>query len=388
MKRKSTNRIIKPQKRSRSKKWYKKLNFKGKKVKRNKEIKEINNLKILEIITKLQLSFILIIVVLVIFNKFNFLESFIKDEISVFGTTENNDLINTEDIELEHDVQPVDIITTENVEYIEKERLSEANNAVVSYLRGNTFDEIFNTNYVVDSRAGVVNSLFDFETFEKKDITLTDKNLDEPKVLIFHTHASEQYIDSKDINEGVYLLGETLKEELEKNYGIKTIHVKDRFDLVEGRAQIMGAYDRMQPVINKVLEENPSIEVVIDIHRDGLPGDMKQVVEIDGEKHAPLMFVNGISSFNNKGTIEPLSNLYNPNLSDNLTFSYRIKQASDKAYKGLFKDIYINAYRYSLFMKPKSLLLEVGAQNNTVEESVNSVKKFSRVLGESLIYND
>lgn len=371
-------------------------NFRNKKYEKNKKKIEFNSLKFTELVSKIQIICMLIIIVMIVYNKYDLLENLIEDELSVFGEgnvvddigidTENDvSVISTNTIEFEQDDEKI-ILGVQDVSV--EQRVDVVNESIISYMTGNTFDEIFNNNYVVDSRAGVVDSMFDFELFESKDLTLENTNdafnEDEPKVLIFHTHGSEQYKDSADINEGVYLLGRTLEEELETKYGISALHIEKRYDMVDGQTQILGAYERMEPDILAILEKYPSIEVCIDIHRDGLPDHMKQVVNIDGNDYAPLMFVNGLSSYNNNGVIESLTDLENPNRADNLAFSYRMKQAINSSYDGLVKDIYINAYRYSLHMKPKSLLLEVGAQNNTVEESVRSIKKFAEILAEVL----
>ncbi len=375
---------------------YSKIN--RKKQKRSKFNFTFNKLKIIEIIAKLQIGFAVLIILMIIFSRFNVLETILNDELSVFGgerkdangssgssinsNSSNDNVTSTEnksslDNTVFNQSDTKEILTTSDIEISNNVT---PNNAIISYMKGNSFDEIFRSTYVVDSRAGIADGMFDFESFEKQDLTLVEPTDSEPKVLIFHTHGNEQYKDSKDISEGVYLLGETLEKELEEKYGINTVHIEKRYDIVDGKTQILGAYERMEPDVQAMLKKYPSIEVCIDIHRDGLPGDMKQVVDINGKAYAPLMFVNGLSSFNNKGTVEALTDLDNPNLETNLAFSYRLKQATNVKYKGLFKDIYLNAYRYSLHMKPKSILLEVGAQNNTVEESVRSTEKFAEIL--------
>ncbi len=417
MEKNQSSRIIKPQKREISKKGSSKI-VKNNKVKatsnsskrnvstnlgvykKSKPYKSNNKkslkmptmnirfdkLKLIEIITKLQIGFVIIIILMILFNKFDILQYLISDEISVFGESSNSkessvtdksvDLANTRDVEIQG--KNKNILGTGDISF--ESGTNSVNNSIISYMKGNSYDDIFRNTYVVDSRAGVENSMFDFEAFENTDLTLKEPTDTEPKVLIFHTHGSEKYIDSSGIEEGVYLLGETLEKELEEKYGINTVHIEKRYDQVDGQTQILGAYERMEPDVRAMLEKYPSIEVCIDIHRDGLPDDMKQTITLNGEEYAPLMFVNGLSSYNNNGTVEPLADLENPNLEDNLAFSYRLKQATNSLYSGLVKDIYINAYRYSLHMKPKSLLLEVGAQNNTVDESVRSTKKFAEIL--------
>ena len=50
--------------------------------------------------------------------------------------------------------------------------------------------------------------------------------------------------------------------------------------------------------------------------------------------------------------------------------------------EGFTRRIYINAYRYSLHMLPKSLLIEVGAQTNTKEEVLNSMDILAEILAD------
>ncbi len=394
METKKNNKALKPQKcATKSKKKFRipRLNMQYKKTKKLKNVRNLkigfDKLKFIEVLTKIQISFIIIMTLMLVFNKFNIFENLINTQISVFGDDNISDELDKIDLISSLDVHVidnnnVDIIGTKDVQ-IERQT-DTINNTVVSYVKGNSYEEIFRENYVVDNRAGVINGLFDFEKFESQDLTLTKPLNTEPKVLIFHTHGNEQYIDSKGIEEGVYLLGKTLEKELEEKYGINTIHLEKRYDQVDGKTQILGAYERVEPDVKAILNKYPSIEVTIDIHRDGLPGDMKQLVEIDGVDYAPLMFVNGLSTGIKNGKPEPLPELHNPYTQDNLAFSYIMKQNIDQKYKGLVKDIYLHAYRYSLHFKPKSMLLEVGAQNNTVEEAVNSVKKFAEVLADVL----
>ena len=76
------------------------------------------------------------------------------------------------------------------------------------------------------------------------------------------------FADSKDISEGIIGAGNRLAKNLEEKYGIKCLHITDSFDTVNGKVQRDGAYERAEPVIKKVLAENPSIELVIDLHRE------------------------------------------------------------------------------------------------------------------------
>ena len=238
--------------------------------------------------------------------------------------------------------------------------------------------------YLVDSRTQLLPGDIQAADFLARDFSI-DKSKKGPKVLIFHTHASEGFIDSdmtKDMNEGIWGAGERLKEILEKQYGIETLHDVGKYDQVDGKSQILGAYERMEPKIQKILAENPTIEVVIDMHRDGLPENVHLVTEIDGKPCAKIMFFNGMCRLNKNGEASAIAGLSNPNLEDNLAFSLQMQTTANNLYPDFTRRIYLNAYRYSLHMKPKSLLIEVGSQMNTKEEIFNAMTPLSRVLAE------
>ena len=80
----------------------------------------------------------------------------------------------------------------------------------------------------------------------------------------------------------------------------------------------------------------------------------------------------------------PISYLPNPNLQDNLAFSFHTKMAADLLYPGYMRQMYLKAYRYSTFMLPKSLLLEVGAEGNTLQEAKDAMEPFADILNRVL----
>lgn len=249
----------------------------------------------------------------------------------------------------------------------------------VSYLK--------KTLYTVDRKTELLDGDIRAEEFIAKDMTL-DMSTEGPKILIFHTHSTEGFKDSdmsKDMNEGIWGAGERLKNVLEQKYGIEVLHDTGRYDIVDGKAQITGAYERMEPYVRKILEENPSIELVIDLHRDGVNDDVHLATDINGKKCAKIMFFNGMCRLYDNGVLTTLNNLENPNLSDNLALSFKLQLSANTLYPGLCRKIYLNAYRYSLHMKPKSLLIELGAQTNTKEEIYNSVDLLADILASVIL---
>ena len=229
------------------------------------------------------------------------------------------------------------------------------------------FSYLRSSYYIIDSRTALLPSDIDAEEALGLDFSIK-KTTKEPKILIFHTHAHEGFADSdmsKGLSEGIWGAGEELKRILEEEYGIGVLHDDGQYDMVNGKGQITGAYERMEPPIRKILAEHPSIEVCIDLHRDGVGGSTRLVTNINGRPCAQVMFFNGLCRLNKNGTTQAISGLENPYLKENLAFSLQMKTTADALYPGFSRKIYLNAYRFSLHMLPRSTLIEVGAQTNT-----------------------
>ena len=93
------------------------------------------------------------------------------------------------------------------------------------------------------------------------------------------------------------------------------------------------------------------------------------------------MYFNGLSYTNESG---PLTYLPNENMSANLAFSFRLEYVAASYYPMLTRCVYLKGYRYNLDLRPKSVLLEVGAQTNTVEEAMNAMAPFAVILDKVL----
>jgi stage II sporulation protein P len=228
--------------------------------------------------------------------------------------------------------------------------------------------------YIVDQDTKVVESLFDAEEMLSKDMTIKQKN-DKPQILIYHTHSQEAFIDSKPDEESdtVVGVGTYLTKVLEEQYGYNVIHDKSCYDVVDGVWDRNKAYNYARDGINKILEENPSIEVVIDLHRDGAP---KRSIMINGEETAQIMLFNGLC----RDQEGPLTRLENPYLKDNLSFSLQLQMKSLELYPGLFYKNYLHAYRYNLHVRQKSILMELGTDYNSLQSAKNAMPLFAQIL--------
>lgn len=240
------------------------------------------------------------------------------------------------------------------------------------------FNFLIQNMYIVDSSTKAVKSAFDSEKLLSYDMTIA-LNKRKPQILIYHTHASEGYIDSRKgkSEDTVVGVGEYLRELLEDK-GYTVIHDTTVYDMKDGKDNRNYAYSTARPGIEKILEENPSIEVVIDLHRDS---GAKRLATVDGEKVAQIMLFNGLCR---DSSGEPLSNLENKNITGNLAFSLQLKITGDKLYPGLMKKVYLKNYRYNMHFREKSLLVELGTQNNTVSEAYAAMVPFADVLVEVL----
>lgn len=138
------------------------------------------------------------------------------------------------------------------------------------------------------------------------------------------------------------------------------------------------AYANAEGPIEQLLAENPSIEVVIDLHRDAV--DKHMVREVNGVQMAPIMFFNGLSRTKALGDI---SYLNNPNLTGNLAFSLQMQIARRVLSESYPPDLF-KRYRYNMHFKEKYLLIEMGSYTNTQEEARNAMVPLADLLNRVL----
>ena len=131
------------------------------------------------------------------------------------------------------------------------------------------------------------------------------------------------------------------------------------------------------------MEDNPSIQVIIDLHRDEVDEGTKLLTEENGVKMARVMFFNGLSYVNRIGKVDYLPN---PNQMENLAFSFQAQVKANEYYPGFTRKIYLRGYRYNMHFRGKSMLIELGAQTNTVEEIMNAIDPLSHVIAMTLGY--
>ena len=241
------------------------------------------------------------------------------------------------------------------------------------------FDYLLSGYYTLDAGTTIDDSLLDARTLLAKDLSIK-KEEDRPQILIYHTHSQEMFADSVegDVSTSIVGMGEVLAGLLHDRYGYQVIHDTGVYDLVDGVLDRSAAYDYAREAVEQILAEHPTIEVVIDLHRDGVDG-YKFVTEIGGKPVSKIMFFNGLSqdAYGN-----PLTWLENPYLEDNLAFSLQLQLLARQQYPDFTRNIYLKAERFNLHLRARSLLIEAGTQLNTVEEERNAMAALlAQVLG-------
>ncbi|MDI3481159.1 MAG: stage sporulation protein [Tepidanaerobacteraceae bacterium] len=206
-----------------------------------------------------------------------------------------------------------------------------------------------------------------------------------PLVLIYHTHTTESYMPSKafeykprdkayhtdDLNFSVVRVGNVLTDELNR-LGIPTLHDITVHDV----PTYMTSYANSAKTVERVLKANPSIKIIIDLHRDAPVADPQKsreltTVKINGKTYSRIMLVIGSDK------IFP-----NSHWRENYQFGKMINKKLEELYPGITRDIDLREQRFNQHLSNKAILVEIGSHGNTMEESIASAKVFAKALSE------
>ncbi len=196
-----------------------------------------------------------------------------------------------------------------------------------------------------------------------------------PKVLVIHTHATEAYAPegatvydtegndrSENTEKNVVKVGKALVQVLESR-GIEVLHDTKLHDT----PSFNGSYASSLKAIESYMEKYPSIQVVLDVHRDSIVYQdgtkAKVVTEINGKKAAQLMFVVGTDQ---KG-------LENPNWRENIKSAVHFQNAICKKYPTLMRHINLRRERFNGHTSKASMIIEVGSSGNSLSEGIYGI---------------
>lgn len=199
-----------------------------------------------------------------------------------------------------------------------------------------------------------------------------------PQILILHSHGSEAYTPSgtdvyeesdpyrtTDCNYNVVRIGEEMARVL-RSHGFEVIHDTTLYDY----PSYSEAYDRSLAAAQRWLTQYPSIQVVLDVHRDALTAEdgtiYKAVSSENGDSAAQVMLVVGTD-----GTKK------HPLWQENLTFAMRLQQQLLDDHDTLARPMVLRASRYNQHLSVGSVLVEVGTHGNTLQEALLGANLFA-----------
>lgn len=208
----------------------------------------------------------------------------------------------------------------------------------------------------------------------------------EPQVLIMHTHTTESYepysrnfydasFNSRttDNTKNVVAVGDKIAAELEA-VGIGVIHDKTVHDY----PSYNGSYQRSAITVKNILAKYPSIKVVLDVHRDAIQTKegvrTAPVANINGKNAAQIMIISGCDD----GTMGM------PNYMKNFRFSSLLQQQLESDYPGLTRPILFDYRNYNQQLTTGSILLEMGAHGNSIDEALYSGELMGKALVKAL----
>lgn len=210
---------------------------------------------------------------------------------------------------------------------------------------------------------------------------------DGPKILIVHTHATESYSAenatiydiegsdrSENCTENVVKVGDAMLEIFNKK-GIDTIHDRVLHDV----PSFNGSYAHSLASIENYIKKYPSIQIVLDIHRDSIiyqdGTKARPVTKINGKKAAQLMFVVGTDQ---KG-------LYHPNWQENIKNAIHFQNQINKKYPSLMRHINLRGERFNGHTTGGSMIIEVGSSGNSLSEAIYGASLAAECIADYLI---
>lgn len=175
---------------------------------------------------------------------------------------------------------------------------------------------------------------------------------------------------STDTTQNVCRVGDAITEQLTAA-GIVTLHDRTLHDY----PSYSGSYNAAANTIQSYLDKYPSIQVVIDVHRDAITQSddtrVKPTAVIDGKNAAQCMILSGCQ----EGTVSGFDSW-----EENLKLTVRLQQALETSYPGLARSMLFTARRYNMHLTKGSFLVEVGSEANTLDEAVYTGELIGRSL--------
>lgn len=198
---------------------------------------------------------------------------------------------------------------------------------------------------------------------------------DEPSVLILHTHSTESYTKNgedyketsswRTLDESYNMLsiGDRVRELLAEN-GITAIQDRQLHDY----PSYNGSYTHARQAIQAYLEEYPTIQMVLDLHRDaseGANGQLRTAAAVNGETSAQLMIVLGVN---------------HESYEENLSLALKLHAQLETQAPGITRPLQLRSSRFNQDLSSGALLIEVGAAGNTHAEAMLAAEQLASAI--------
>ncbi len=193
---------------------------------------------------------------------------------------------------------------------------------------------------------------------------------DVPLIALYNTHNSETFELTDGLTHlkgkagGVTIVAAEIARVIEEQYGIAVEYSPTIHDTAFNRS-----YAESEKTVRRLIKDNPKLEMLFDIHRDGSLSREQSLVEVNGEKVAKILIVVGTDA-----------RAEHPKWRENLEFARKIAAKIDTMYPGLSRGIAIKQGRYNQQFSPRALLVEIGSAQNTTDEAVASGRLFANVV--------
>lgn len=260
------------------------------------------------------------------------------------------------------------------------------NNNVINYILKNTNKNYSENNtlysYInkgfLNSPTNILSKELNFDKENSQKVSLTQIEEDFPLIYIYNSHQGEkyssEYIEDYNIIPNVMLADKILKEKLD-NIGINTII--EESDILkymeEHNLNHAGSYKASKVYLSKAIENYPTVKLFIDLHRDAINHDLS-ITKIDGKICAKVLFVIGLENPNYEKNLKIVNRINNIILNKFPTLTRGIMKKQGYGVNGV----------YNQDLDEKVILIEVGGNENTIDEVNNTLDILSIVIGEYL----
>ncbi|MBE3580121.1 MAG: stage II sporulation protein P [Thermoanaerobacteraceae bacterium] len=206
------------------------------------------------------------------------------------------------------------------------------------------------------------------------DVAPVEEGGRHPLVAIYNTHNAEAYAPSDGTertpgkNASISLVAAALAQALTEEYGVPVV----RSDTIHDYPDFAQAYANSEKTVRRLLAEYPSIQIVLDLHRDA------------GLKEPPVAYINDQQVAQILIVVGSDARLEHPNWRQNEAFARRLAAKMDELYPGLSRGVRVQEGRYNQHLHPRALLLEIGSSNNTLDQAEKAARLMARVLAEVL----